>query len=456
MQTEIPFKAEPQPTEIPGPSGLPWVGVLLKVWRHRPLHFFLDSTLRYGNVVRLEMGPQSLFLITHPDDVQRVLQDNNRNYSKGYESVAPVIGNGLVTSEGGTWLRQRRLMQPAFHRSRIAAMADTMTRLTAATLERWERAATRNEPIDVAQEMMRLTQAIIVETMFGQHIPADPDKVGRAFDDALAFMNQFMLLPIERLQRFPTPTNIRFRRAIRFLDGLVYGMIEERRNSSEEREDLLSMLVHARDEETGEGMSDRQMRDEIMTIYLAGHETTANALSWTWFYLSAHPDLRRRLEAEVDEAIGDRAPTAENVRHLPYARMLFDETLRLMPPAWMFARRPTEPDQLGDHTIPAGATVMLSPYVTHHRPDVWENPEGFDPERFAPGADAERAKYAYFPFGGGPRLCIGNNFAFMEAQLIMAMVTQRFRLDLVPGQRIQPKAIATLQAPPILMTVRPR
>jgi cytochrome P450 len=453
MQTEIPFKADPQPAVIPGPSGFPWVGVMPKVWQQRPLHFFLDSALRYGNVVRLEMGPQPLFLITHPDDVQRVLQDNNRNYSKGYETVAPVIGNGLVTSEGATWLRQRRLMQPAFHRSRIAAMADTMTRLTAATLERWERTASRNEPIDVAQEMMRLTQAIIVETMFGQHIPADPDKVGRAFDDALAFMNQYMLLPIEQLQRFPTPTNIRFRRAIRFLDGLVYNMVEERRRSSEERDDLLSMLVHARDEETGEGMSEQQMRDEIMTIYLAGHETTANALSWTWFYLSNHPDLRRRLEAEVADTLEDHAPTAEDTRRLPYARMLFDETLRLMPPAWMFARRPNEPDELGGYTIPAGATVMLSPYVTHHRPDIWENPEGFDPERFAPGADAERAKYAYFPFGGGPRLCIGNNFAFMEAQLIMAMVTQRFRLDLVPGQRIQPKAVATLQAPRILMTV---
>ena len=456
MQTDTTLIAAPPTQEIPGPHGLPWVGILPRLWRDRPLQFFLDATLRYGDVVRLEMGPHPVFLVTHPNDVQRVLQENNRNYRKGYESVAPVLGNGLVTSEGEVWLRQRRLMQPAFHRSRIAAMAETMTRVTAATLERWEQVAERGEPLDVAQEMMRLTQQIIVQTMFGLHIPADPDRVGRAFDAALAFMNQFFVMPIDALRRLPTPGNLRFQRAIRFLDKLIYRMIEERRAEGGQHDDLLSMLVHARDEETGEGMSERQLRDEIFTIYLAGHETTANGLAWTWYYLSKHPELRRRLEAEVEQSLGGRTPTAEDARSLPYARMLFDETLRLMPPAWMFARRSIEGDELGGYPIPADATVMLSPYVTHHRPDLWDNPEGYDPERFAPGADEGRAKYAYFPFGGGPRLCIGNNFAFMEAQLILAMVAQRFHLDLVPGQTIQPKAIATLQAPRILMTLRPR
>jgi cytochrome P450 len=449
------LKTQPNttPTEgkIPGPRGLPVIGVLPQLWQMKPLSYFVKVTREHGDVVRLDVGPGTIYLISHPDDIKHVLQDNNRNYRKGYEKVTPVLGNGLVTSEGEFWLRQRRLIQPAFHKQTIAGMASLMTDMIGETLENWEEIAGRGEAVDVANEMMKLMQRIIVQAMFGTNVPADPDQMGRAFDDALRFMNQFIMVPLDIIRQLPTPTNLRFRRAIKFLDRVVYQMIEEREASDHAGDDLLSMLIQARDEESGEGMTRQQIRDEIMTIYLAGHETTANAMAWAWYLLSKHPHVRQRLEEEVDNVLGKRAPTLDDLRHLPYTRMIIDETLRLRPPAWMFARRAISNDDLRGHPIPAGALVMLSPYVTHHRADLWENPEGFEPERFEQGRDKERPKFAYFPFGGGPRICIGNNFSLMESQLTLAMVTQRFRLDLIPGQRIEPKPIATLQPYPGVM-----
>jgi cytochrome P450 len=438
-------------TKIQRTEGFPIVGVLPQLWQMKPLSFLVNAAREHGDVARLKMGPGVVYLVSHPDDIKHILLDNNRNYRKGYEKVTPVLGHGLVTSEGDFWLRQRRLIQPAFHKQTIASMTELMTGLIQETLQAWETKAEQGEPVDVANEMMKLMQHIIVRSMFGINVPVDPDRMGRAFDDALRFMNQFIMVPLDIVRYLPTLTNLRFRRAIKFLDSVVYQMIEERERGKQESDDLLSMLIHARDEESGEGMTRQQIRDEIMTIYLAGHETTANAMAWAWYLLSKHSHVRQQLEAEVDSVLGQRTPALDDLRHLRYTRMVVDETLRLRPPAWMFARRAIGDDTLRGYPIPAGALVMLSPYVTHHRPDLWENPEGFEPERFEPGKEKERAKFAYFPFGGGPRICIGNNFSLMESQLTLAMVTQRFRLDLLPGQRVEPRPIATLQPHPGVM-----
>jgi cytochrome P450 len=453
------LKTVPQAEQqyVPGPTGLPLIGVLPQFWQMKPLSFLSTMAREHGDVVLLKMGPGTIYLISHPDEIKHILQDNNRNYRKGYDKVTPVLGNGLVTSEGDFWLRQRRLIQPAFHKQTIASMTSLMTDLIQETLQTWEKYAERGEPVDVANEMMKLMQRIIVRAMFGMNVPADPDRMGRAFDDALRFMNQFIMVPLDIVRYLPTPTNLRFRRAIKFLDNIVYQMIEERKTGKDGGDDLLSMLVQARDEETGEGMTRQQIRDEIMTIYLAGHETTANAMAWAWYLLSKHPHVRQNLEAEIDSVLEQRTPTLDDLRSLRYTRMVVDETLRLRPPAWMFARRAINDDNLRGHPIPAGALVMLSPYVTHHRPDLWDNPEGFEPERFDPNREQDRPKFAYFPFGGGPRICIGNNFSLMESQLTLAMVTQRFRLDLVPGQHIEPRPIATLQPHPgVLVQIQRR
>lgn len=438
---------------IPGPTGYPVIGVLPKMWEE-PLRFFVEAGNQYGDVVHLDLGPREFYLLNHPDYIRYVLQDNYRNYHKGYDPIEPLIGNGLVMSEGNFWRRQRRLMQPAFHRDQLASFADVIAGATAEMLSRWERAARHETLLDMAEEMTHLTLQVILRTMFSTDIDDKIDVASRAFEDALAYMNQQLMAPFEWLQHIPTPAKRRFQRALTALDDIVYGIIAERRHSDDDPGDLLSMLLNAQDEETGESMTDKQVRDEVMTIFLAGHETTANALAWVWYLLSKYPATARQVRSEVDDVLGDRAPAYEDLQNLTYMRRVIDETLRLYPSAWMFARQAVEDDEIGGYSIPAGATLMLSPFVTHRRAEFWENPEGFDPERFTPERVKERARYAYFPFGGGPRRCIGEGFALMEAQLVMAMVVQRFRLHLVPGHRVEPQPMATLRPHPgVLMTV---
>ncbi len=435
----------PQTREItPGPAGYPVLGVLPKMWGG-PLQFFVEAARQHGDVVRLELGPRRFYLLNHPDFIQHVLQDNYRNYRKGYEQIEPLIGKGLVSSDGNLWRRQRRLMQPAFHRQRLASFATTITSTTNEMLKRWQPMARRGEPIDVAAEMMRLTMDVILKTMFSTHIADRADVAGRAFETTLEHVNMRLMAPFDWLESLPTPGNRRFQRALRTLDDIVYGIIDERRRHPTGTNDLLSMLLEARDEETGESMSDQQLRDEVMTIFLAGHETTANALAWTWYLLSKYPEAERRLEAELATVLGGRPPTFEDLPRLTYTRMVIDEALRLYPPAWMFAREAVQADEIGGYRIPAGARIMLSPYVAHRHPGFWDNPEGFDPERFTPERSEGRPRYAYFPFGGGPRRCIGEGFALMEAQLVLATVVQRHRLDLVPGHPVEPQPMATLR-----------
>jgi cytochrome P450 len=381
-------------------------------------------------------------MVFHPDDVKHVLQENHRNYNKDVYNVnllKPLLGQGLFTNDGQSWLHQRRMAQPAFHRKRLAAFGTLITGAADSMLERW-RPIAEQQPFEMGEEMMRLTLHIVGQALFSIDLSNEADTVGQAFSALRTLLQSYIFRPFPPLG-VPTPRNRRLHAAIRSLDRVVYAIINERRQRNTDTGDLLSMLLLARDEETGEGMNDRQLRDEVMTLLLAGHETTANALTWMWYLLSQHPDVEARLHAELDEVLGGNLPTVDHLPDLQYTHMMIQEALRLYPPVFGFGRKAIGEDVLGGYYVPANTLIWLSPYVTHRHPDFWEHPEAFDPERFSPEHAANRPHYAHYPFGGGPRLCIGSNLAMMEAQLITATVAQRYRPRLVPGHPVEPQVL---------------
>jgi cytochrome P450 len=420
----------------------------LQAVRHAPLHALCRIAQRYGDVFQYPVGFWTVYVVTDPAGVRHVLQDNNRNYSKAtfqYRLLGLVTGNGLLSSEGAFWLRQRRLAQPAFHRQRLHRLGTLTTDATLRMLARWDGLARRGESVDIDGEMMRLTLEIVGMALFTVDLSDDADALSRATMATLDHVARRARLPFAPPPRIPTPGNRRFIAAVRTLDDAIFGLVRERRRAPDAHDDLLAMLMAARDAETGEGMTDRQLRDEIITFLIAGHETVASALVWAWYLLSLHPAVERTLHAEIDGALAGRTPAMDDLAQLPYTAMTIDETLRLYPPSWISTRRALGADAIGGRRIPANALVVMSPYVTHRRSACWPNPEGFDPERFLPAVVAARPRFAYFPFGGGPHLCIGNTFALVESQLIVATVAQRYRLALIPGQRIEVAPLVTLR-----------
>ncbi len=409
----------------------------------------LMRAARLGDVVHLHFPNLETVLLNHPELARRVLVDDHRSFSKqtrGYDTLRIGLGNGLVTSEGSFWRRQRRIMQPGFHRRKVAGFAETMTQAALDMVESWGRAARMGQPIDVDAEMMSLTFRIVGECLFGTDIRGEAGRVGAAVTTLLEGVVDRVTRPVLLPLSFPTPANRRLRDALRVFDDLVLGIIAERRRSGVEHDDLLDMLIRARDEETGESMTDAQLRDEVITLVLAGHETTATALSWTFYLLSKAPAVNEKLREELERVLpGGRRPTVEDLRELTYTEAVFKESMRLFPPVWLVARRVTETLELGGYTVPAGYVAFVSPYVMHHDSRSFANPEGFVPERFL--GDRERAipKMAYVPFIAGPRQCIGNIFAMMEAQLILAVVLSRYDLYLVAGQSIEPLPSVTLR-----------
>jgi cytochrome P450 len=394
------------------------LGMTLRVWRE------------YGDTTCIRMGPLRFYMAFHPDDVKHVLQENNQNYVKGalIARARVLVGNGLFSSEGPFWRRQRRLMQPAFHRQRIAGFVDTLVACTTRALDRWEPHAEAGTVFDVADEMNRLTLTIVGQTLFSRDLSNEAGPAGAALARVLALTAERVMSYLVWPLWVPTHSNRELLRNRRVLDEVVLGVIEGRRRGETRGEDLLAMLIEARDEETGAGMTNQQLRDEAITFFLAGHETTAVATSWAWYLLDRHPEVAERLRADVERVLGDRPPTLDDMPALGYARMVIQEAMRLYPPLWGLARETLGPDRVGGYDVPAGRIVSLSPYVTHRHPDFWDDPERFDPERFTPERIAARHKFAYLPFGGGPRLCIGNEFALTEAQIILAMTVQRYRL----------------------------
>jgi len=387
-------------------------------------------------------------VLYHPDHVKRVLQENHRNYDKNFpnmKAARELFGNGLFTSDGESWLRQRRLMQPSFHHKRLTGFGRLMSEATATMLERWQRTAPGDTPLDISVEMTRLTLRIAGLSLFSLDLSNEADMLGRTFTTLGPLISKYANLPLPPLW-VPTPRNRRLLTGLNTLNTVVYAIIEERRKQpvATNTGDLLGMLLSAQDEETSEGMSDQQLRDEVLTLLLAGHETTAAALTWTWYLLSQHPEVECRLHTELDTVLGGRLPAVEQLDALPYTRMVIQEALRLYPPAFGFTRFAVTEDEIGGYPIPAKSVMFLSANCTHRHPVFWEEPEVFDPERFTPERSADRPRFAYFPFGGGPRQCIGNAFALMEAQLVLATVAQRYTLRLIPRHPVEPQVRLTM------------
>jgi cytochrome P450 len=419
---------------------------MLPAVRRDPTGVFVRAARRFGDVVYFKIGPRRGYLLTNPADVRHVLQDNARNYHKSpiYEKLRMSLGNGLLTSEDELWLRQRRIAQPAFHRQRIAALAGVMANAARNAVAEWQSIASSGKPVDVAEEMMRLTRTVVLRALLG----ADLGPFASTIDGAWTIINEHVggsFWSLGLADRFQPSKRRKFQTAQAVLRGAVDHVISQRRRNPSDSADLLSMLLAARDEETGEAMTDEQLRVEVTTFLLAGQETTALALTWTWYLLSQHPSARRRLEEEIDAVLGGRPPEYRDLANLPYTRMVIDEALRLYPPAWGFSRQALADDELGGFHLPRGWLAFVVPYVLHRLPAYWHNPDAFDPERFSPEQSVDRPKFVYLPFGAGPRQCIGNQFALIEAQLSVATLTQAYRLHLVPQHKVEPWPLITLR-----------
>ena len=429
----------------PGPKG-GFFSASSAFFRRDQLGFYESCARQYGDIVATRMGPYRIVLVYHPDAIEELLVARHRDFVKspGVRLLRPLLGDGLLLSENETWLRQRRLIQPAFHRQRVAGYGDVMTTLAERYVSTWK----AGDTLDVHAEMMALTQAIVAKTLF------DADVSGEAHDaihaakilaeDFGARLRSFRLIPYW----LPTPRNLRSRRAVRRLDDLVHRIIAARQRTQEDRGDLLSMLVHAQDADDGTRMTAQQVRDEVMTIFMAGHETTAVALSWTWYLLAQHPDADARLAAEVRDVLGDRPAAMADLPRLKYAEMVVTESMRLYPPAYGLGRQAATATELAGHPIAAGDIVIVPTWVVHRDRRWFDEPEAFRPERWEGGLAQRLPRYAYFPFGGGPRQCIGNGFAMMEAILVVAAIAKRFRLSLVPGQHITPTPYVTVRPEP--------
>ena len=422
----------------PTPPRDPVIGHLRQL-RANAIDFYVRSFQEYGDIVRIFFGRTPMYLLAHPDHIKYVLHDNPKNFEKqspGYTKMRALFGNGLVTSDGDVWRKQRKIAQPAFHKERIAALGQVMTRACADMLTTWkEREGTA---FDVAPEMMRVTQRIVAETLLGTEVPEDADAVGDAVAYLLGDLVRRQTSPLAVPLTVPTPKNRRFLEKMKLVEDVVYRAIRERRSATGPRRDLLGLIMDARDDESGgAGLDDVELRDQILTIFVAGHETTSNALVWTLYFLSLHPHWRRAVHAEVRDVLGDRTPEMADVAKLPLLDRVLKESMRIKPPITRVGRRIASDVEIGGYPMAAGHFLVMAPYVTHRHPGFWENPEGFDPDRFLPEREAERPRYAYFPFLGGPRQCIGNVFATVEAVLILAMIVQRYELDLVPGHVVE-------------------
>lgn len=423
---------------VPGPKGIRALGILPGMMRN-PFEYLMATAARYDGLVRLDVGPFHIYLVSHADYVRRILVENSQNYYKGsiMDGIRMALGNGLFTAEGDLWSRQRRLMVPVFQRNHAVRLVDTITAAANQHIQSWMPRMERGEPVDMCSELVLFNIDLILQTLFGATISAGEAQMMLGATQAVFQGMSKRVWAFFVPQGVPIPGQKAYERAIKRLDGVVMALIDQRRRSKEEHQDLLGLLLSARDEETGEGMSDSQLRDEIFTIFIAGYESTATAVSWALLLLSQHPQIDRRLQQEVDDCLGGRFPTMEDIPKLLYTRMVIDEAIRLYPSFPMYFRTSRGPDQLGPYAIPGDASVVISPYATHHNPQYWDEPEKFDPERFAPGRLSPGIKRAYYPFGQGKRICIGRDFALTEATAVLSMIAQRFERRLVPGTKIE-------------------
>ncbi len=435
------------PFNPPGPKGLPVIGNLLE-FRKDKLAFFTRLVRDYGDVVRFRIGPRRVVLLSDPSMIEQVLVVQQRNFVKHFviSLLKPVLGEGLVTSEGKFWLRQRRLVQPSFQRSQVESYGETIVSFTQRMLDTWQ----SGDRFDLHSEMMQLTLGIGAKALLDTELSSEFTAVA----NALNILMRDFTYRFEGLIRFPTsaPTlwNRRVKSHIRRLDQVIYRVISERRAGRLGGSDLLTRLMKAQDADgepssAGKEMSDLQLRDEVMTAFLAGHETTANALSWTWYLLAQHPEIESRLLSEVQSVLGGRTPTVADVPRLTYTEHVLTESMRLFPPVYAIGRRAVGPCEIGGFAVPADTTFLMSQWVLHHDGRYFEDPLEFRPERWENGLIKQIPKFAYFPFGGGPRACVGSSFAMLEAVLVLATMAQRYRLELVAKQQVVPWATVTLR-----------
>jgi cytochrome P450 len=423
-----------------GTRGLPVLGNSLDFQRD-PIRLFFDLRRDYGDFSSFRVGPDTLYLATHPEYVQYLLQNNYRNYVRGkyYRFFGLFLGRqSLFSTEGDIWLQHRRLSQPAFYRPSLARFASTMVELTGQMLENWDKYASTGQDFDVVPELMSLSLRITGQSLFDVDLAAEAAEVMWASQVWSKSLVRESIPLLDKLPRWlPLPHHRRVQKAQRIMNRVADRVLAAYQDGTKtDAENFVAMLLASRDEKTGRPLSHAQLRDDLKTAMLAGHETTGTALAWIFYSLSRHPQVRAKLEAELDRVLGDRLPTAEDLPALVYTRMVIEESLRLHPPVWGFVRAAIKEDMVDGHRIPAGSSIFFSPYIAHRDPRYWENPEAFDPERFAPGQSEKRPRFAYFPFGGGPHLCIGNHFAMLEMQMVVATVAQRYRLHPLPGHPI--------------------
>ncbi len=407
-----------------------------------PLAVFTRWTRDFGDIFYYRAGWIHVYFLNHPDLIESVLISQSQNFVKDkvIQNSRWFLGQGLLTSEGSEWRRQRRLCQPAFHRERLSSYGRTMGAYSEEMLAAWSDGEVR----DIHQEMMQLTMRIVAKVLFSVEVSGDAQKVAAALNVLMSHISGVRMIMPPLLRHLPLPALIRVRRAVRELDEIVNRIIRERRASGEDTGDLLSMLMAARDED-GSAMTDRQLRDEIMTFLLAGHETTAVSLSWTWYLLSQHPEAAQKLSQELNDVLGGRTPELEDLARLPYSDKVVKESMRLYPPAWSLARSVRKETEIAGYRLPVGANVVMSPWIMHRDPRFFDHPEQFDPDRWTDQATQQLPRFAYFPFGGGPRFCIGASFAMMEATLLLAVIAQRFQLRLIPDHPVAPQPGITLR-----------
>ncbi|NTU74840.1 MAG: cytochrome P450 [Anaerolineaceae bacterium] len=401
-----------------------------------------------GDLTHFSLGKINAYFVNHPDDIRHILQENHRNYSKNtiqYNALAQITGRGLLTNDGDDWLRNRRLAQPAFTHPRMMDLDRVTVPAAQRMLERWEGLAASGTEVDLDREMMALTLEVVGLALFNIDLSKDASELTGAVItclDYIVYQARYMVTPPLWV---PTPRNLKFKNGLRILDAAVADIINQRKQAEDPGDDLLGMLLRARDEQTGAGLSIAQVRDEVITLLIAGHETVASALTWAWRLLTQHPQIRQAMLAELKQALGDRLPTSVDLQNLPLIKAVFSESLRLYPPAWLITRRAEGADELRQGKILPGSLIIISPYVIHRRPDFWDAPEEFKPQRFMDASDSKQHRYAFIPFGGGPRLCIGNQFAQVEASLILACVLQRFLPEVSHADLVSVDPLVTLR-----------
>ncbi len=427
--------------ELPAPPVNSIVGHLFELGKD-PLGFLTDCR-DYGDIVPLQLGLTPSCLVTNPEYIEEVLK-NRQDFikSRGLRALKTLLGEGLLSAEGESWFWQRRLAQPIFHQKRINGYGETMVEYTNRMLQTWQDGDTH----DIHADMMHLTLQIVIKCIFSADVDAgEAEVVANALERAMQWFESKRRQNFLVLEWFPRPENIRYRNAIAQMDEAIYKLIQERRNGGEKTNDLLTMLMEAKDEETLQQMDDKLLRDEVATLMLAGHETTANALSWTWMLLAQNPEVREKLQSELNQVLQGKLPTLADLGQLVYTQQVVKESMRLYPPVALMGREAAVDTQIGDYKIPQGMAIMISQWVMHRHPQYFENPEAFQPERWTQEFEKQLPKGVYFPFGDGPRICIGKGFAQMEAALLLATIAQRFQVDLVPGHPIVPQPSITLR-----------